>query len=147
AGPLPEPGASVAAPREPQSFAEVIALLAERREAILQAHLVNSAHLVRFEPGRIEIRPTERAPATLANRLGSLLSEWTGRRWVVAISAEPGEPTLGEQQAAASAATRAEITAHPLVQAVMQAFPGATIEAVRDLSAPAETLNDGDDPA
>ncbi len=152
AGALPEPGAAAASMPEPQSFGEVVALLAERRETILQAHLVNSAHLVRFEPGRIEIRPNERAPANLANRLGTLLSEWTGRRWVVAISGEPGEPTLGEQQAAAAAAMRAGIVAHPLVQAAMQAFPGATIEAVRDLGAPAEalnaeTLNDGDDPA
>jgi DNA polymerase-3 subunit gamma/tau len=133
-----------AAPPEPQSFAEIVALVAERREAILQAHLQNSVHLVRFEPGRLEIRPGEHAPRDLANRLGALLSEWTGRRWVVAISGEPGEPTLGEQAAAAKARERAEVAAHPLVQAAMAAFPGAAIEAVRDLGAAIETVTDGE---
>jgi len=126
------------------SFAAVVALLAERREAILQAHLKNNVHLVRFEPGRIEIRPDEHAPRTLANRLGALLSEWTGRRWVVAISSEPGEATLAQQEAAADRRERAEVTAHPLVQAVMANFPGATIEAIRDLAAAIDTPTDGE---
>ncbi len=128
----------------PESFAAVVTLLGERREAILQAHLKNNVHLVRFEPGRLEIRPDEHAPRNLANRLGALLSDWTGRRWVVAISSEPGEPTLAEQEAAADRRERAEVTAHPLVQAVMAAFPGATIEAIRDLSAPVEPPAEGE---
>jgi DNA polymerase-3 subunit gamma/tau len=136
--------AAAAPPPEPQSFAEIVALVAERREAILQAHLQNNVHLVRFEPGRLEIRPAEHAPRDLANRLGALLSEWTGRRWVVAISGEAGEPTLGEQAAAAKARAQAEVAAHPLVQAAMAAFPGATIAAVRDLGGEIETPDDGE---
>ncbi len=138
---LPEP---VEAAPVPDSFAAVVALLGERREAILQAHLRNNVHLVRFEPGRIEIRPDDHAPRTLANRLGALLSDWTGRRWVVAISSEPGEPTLAELEAAAERRERTAVTAHPLVQAAMAAFPGATIEAVRDLSAAIDPPTDGE---
>ena len=126
----PQPQPQPAAP-QPQSFAEVVALCGERREAILQAHLRNNLHLVQFEPGRIEIRPGEHAPANLANRLGAALSQWTGRRWIVAVSGAAGDPTLGEQAAAAARAERAEIAAHPLVRAVLASFPGATIEAVR----------------
>jgi DNA polymerase-3 subunit gamma/tau len=128
----------------PESFAAVVTLLGERREAILQAHLKNNVHLVHFEAGRIEFRPDEHAPRTLANRLGALLSEWTGRRWVVAISGEPGEPTLAQQEAAADRQERAEVNAHPLVQAAMAAFPGATIEAIRDLAAAVEPPTDGE---
>ncbi|MEX0815677.1 MAG: DNA polymerase III subunit gamma/tau, partial [Dongiaceae bacterium] len=130
--PQSQPQPQPAAP-QPQSFAEVVALCGERREAIMQAHLRNNLHLVQFEPGRIEIRPGEHAPANLANRLGAALSQWTGRRWIVAVSGAAGEPTLGEQAAAAARAERAEIAAHPLVQAVLSSFPGATIEAVRGL--------------
>jgi len=128
----------------PESFAEIVTLLGERREAILQAHLKNNVHLVRFEPGRLEFRPDEHAPRTLANRLGALLSEWTGRRWVVAISGEPGEPTLAAQEAATDRRERAEATAHPLVQAALATFPGATIEAIRDLATAAEPTTDGE---
>jgi DNA polymerase-3 subunit gamma/tau len=128
----------------PESFAEIVTLLGERREAIVQAHLKNNVHLVRFEPGRLEFRPDEHAPRTLANRLGALLSEWTGRRWVVAISGEPGEPTLAAQEAAIDRRERAEATAHPLVQAALATFPGATIEAIRDLATAAEPTTDGE---
>jgi DNA polymerase-3 subunit gamma/tau len=128
----------------PESFLDVVTLLGERREAILQAHLKNNVHLVHFEVSRIEFRPDEHAPRNLANRLGALLSEWTGRRWVVAISGEPGDPTLVQQEAAADRQERAEVNAHPLVQAAMAAFPGATIEAIRDLATAVEPPTDGD---
>jgi DNA polymerase-3 subunit gamma/tau len=141
-------GASVAAPEvetpapaaaetpAPQSFAEMVALFAARREGILHAHLVRDVHAVRFEPGRIEFRPAPSAPRDLANRVGQKLGEWTGRRWVIAVSAEPGQPTIAEQQAEARRRERETVSRHPLVQAVLTHFPGATIEAIRDLAAP-----------
>jgi DNA polymerase-3 subunit gamma/tau len=115
----------------PESFAAAVALVAERREALLHTHLTSHVHLVAFEPGRIEIRPTEAAPADLANSLGRRLSEWTGARWVVAVSGEPGEDTLAEQAAAIERAEKEAAAADPLVRAVLDTFPGATIEAVR----------------
>ena len=47
---------------DPRSFEEVVALVGTRKEALLQAHLYKNAHLVRFEPGRIEFRPDDHAP-------------------------------------------------------------------------------------
>jgi DNA polymerase III subunit gamma/tau len=117
----------------PQNFAEVVALFDRRREALLRSHLFANVHLVRFEAGRIELRPTEGAPRDLANRLGKLLSDWTGERWVVSVSQNEGEPTLREQAAARDETLRHEAAAHPLVRAVLDAFPGARIEAVRDI--------------
>ena len=123
-------------PPSPQSFDEVVALFDERREAVLRAHLLNNVHLVRFEPGRIEFRPTEGAPQNLANRMGQLLSEWTGARWVVSVSREAGAATLREQAEQRLAGLRNEAAQHPLVRAVMETFPGAVIEAVRELAQP-----------
>ncbi len=127
--PAAPPSASLAP--MPGSFAEAVALFAERREVLLNAHLVNHAHLVRFEPGRIELRPAEGAPKDLANSLGRRLTEWTGERWVVTVSGEPGEPTLGTQAVEAERAEKEAAAADPLVRAVLDTFPGATIEAVR----------------
>ena len=70
----------------PQNFGEVVALFDQRREALIRSHLWSHVHLVAFEPGRIEFRTQEAAPRDLANRLGQLLGEWTGTRWVVAVS-------------------------------------------------------------
>ena len=91
------PPAAPALDPPPQSFAEVVALFERRREALLRSHLVSNVHLVSFEPGRIEFRPAEGAPRDLANRLGQLLGEWTGMRWVVAVSQAAGAPTLATQ--------------------------------------------------
>ena len=114
------------------SFRDVAALVAERREPTLHAHLVHSVHLVRFAPPVIELRPQPEAPRDLAARLSGLLQNATGTRWTIALSAAPGEPTLAEQGVAADTARRSTAATHPLVQAIMAAFPGARIEAVHD---------------
>ena len=116
----------------PQSFAEVVALFDKRREAVLRSHLAAHLHLVHFEPGRIEFRPAPGAPRDLANRLGQLLSEWTGARWLIAVSEAEGEPTLRQRQEQREAELRNGVAAHPLVRAVLETFPGATIAAVRE---------------
>jgi DNA polymerase-3 subunit gamma/tau len=124
----------------PQTFLDVITLFDKRREALIRAHLREHVHLIAFEPGRIEFRPTEGAPGNLANRVSQLLSEWTGNRWLVACSEQEGhgEPTLREQEECRKRELRSEVAAHPLVRAVLETFPGAMIAAVRDRLAPSE---------
>jgi len=122
----------------PQSFAEVVALFDKRREPVIRSHLLSQLHLVHFEPGRIEFRPAAGAPRDLANRLGQLLSEWTGMRWLIAVSEAEGEPTLREQEQRRERDLYGEVASHPLVRAVLETFPGATIAAIRDRFAAAE---------
>jgi DNA polymerase-3 subunit gamma/tau len=116
------------------SFRDVTALVAEKREAMLHAHLVHSVHLVRFAPPVIELRPQPGAPKDLAARLGTLLTEATGTRWTIALSTAEGEATIAEQGSAADAARRMAAADHPLVRAIMDAFPGARIDTVHDTS-------------
>jgi DNA polymerase III subunit gamma/tau len=130
----------------PQSFAEVVLLFDQKREALLRSHLSSHVHLVAFEPGRIEFRPEPGAPPDLANRLMQLLGEWTGSRWVVAVSQAAGAPTLAQAEARRDGALRHEVAAHPLVRAVLEAFPGATIAAVRQRFAAPEA-GDADEAA
>ena len=117
----------------PKGFREAVAIAGEGRPA-LHAHLIHSVQCVRFGEQRIEIRVTPDAPRDLAARFGTALSEATGARWTIALSNEPGEPTLAEQGRSADAGRREDARQHPLVQAVLAAFPGAMIEAVRDRS-------------
>jgi DNA polymerase III subunit gamma/tau len=130
----PPPASSVEHDPMPQSFAEVVALFDKRREAVIRSHLRERVHLIAFEPGRIEFRPAEGAPANLANRISQLLGEWTGERWLVAPAkaSTGGEPTLREQEERRERDVRNEVAAHPLVQAVLETFPGATVTAVRE---------------
>ncbi len=132
----PEPAPRPELPN-PTSFLEVLELFEQHREAQLRVHLYANVHLVRFEPGRIELRPTEAAPQNLSNRLGQLLTEWTGRRWVVSVSDEPGRATLREEHEAREREMTNAAAQDPLVRAVLDAFPGARIESVREIEDPA----------
>ena len=122
------------------SFRDVTALVAEKREAMLHAHLIHSVHVVRFAPPVIELRPQPEAPKDLAARLGALLTEATGTRWTIALSTAEGEPTVAEQGTAADSARRTAAADHPLVRAIMDAFPGARIDTVHDTAADAYGL-------
>ena len=124
--PLPE-GAPTASLR---TLEDVVALCEPRSE--LRVNLEHNVHLVHLEPGRIEIRPTARAPRTLANDLQQKLRSATGERWTVSIASQGGAPTLAEQKQAAKSARFEAVSQEPMVRAVLDRFPGAEIVAVRD---------------
>ena len=113
-------------------YDDVVGLFDEKREGILTAHLRQDVHLVDFSPNRIEFRPGPMAPKDLANRMGRMLSDWTGDRWIVSVSDAEGAPTLAEQEAAIEAARMDAANKTPLVNAVKEAFPGAKVIKVVD---------------
>jgi DNA polymerase-3 subunit gamma/tau len=130
-----------------ESFDAVVELFKEKKEGILFTHLINDVHLVNFEVGRIELRPTPKAPHDLPNRVAACLNKWTGARWLVSVSGDLGAPTLKEQAQAAEAELKLRAAEHPQVKAVLDAFPGATIDAVRDLKASVESESAEDEAA
>jgi len=132
AAPTPSPVKS------PQSFLDVVRLFEENRELGIQTQLYNSVHLVKFEQGRIEIRPTEHAPRDLASKTMGFLTQWTGARWVVSISQETGDATLAEQDNAARQRLMDAAEQLPVVRAVKESFPGAVIRKVTPRTALAE---------
>jgi DNA polymerase-3 subunit gamma/tau len=120
---------------------EDIALLASQNHApVLKVHIENDIHLVRLETangmGRLEFRPSSRAPRTLAGDLQQKLRDWTGLRWSVSVTSEGGAPTLAEQKKNAKAARIESVMQAPMVRAVLDRFPGAEIVAVRDVETP-----------
>jgi DNA polymerase-3 subunit gamma/tau len=135
-GAVPAPVQAVMPPLRIETFDALVELFKEKKEGILLTHLINDVHLVHFELGRIDIRPTPRAPADLPTRIAACLHKWTGARWLISISGDLGAPTLKEQAQAAEAEMKRRASEHPLVKAVLDAFPGATIETVRDLKLP-----------
>ena len=116
---------------EPTSLSDVAALAHQRRDLKLVNALEEQVRLVRFGAGHIELRLLEGAPVGLANDLGAKLTEWTGARWIVAVSDEEGEETLRDQVSRNRARELEEIMAHPSVQAVFEHFPDAEITDVR----------------
>jgi DNA polymerase-3 subunit gamma/tau len=114
------------------SFDDLVALAGEKRDLTLKSALERDVRLVRFEDGKLEIALEPGATQVLAGELSKKLNAWTGRRWMVVISAEPGAPTLRAQAEARNAELKDGVRADPLVQAVLAKFPGAEIVAVRE---------------
>jgi len=125
------------------SFEELIALAAEKRDITMKLALERDVRLVRFEDGRLEIALEPTAAKTLAHDLSRKLVSWTGNRWLVVISAEQGAPTLRAQTEARQAEIERGVQADPLVQAVLNRFPGAKIVGV---TAPAAGADESEVP-
>ena len=139
--PTPQPTAQLAepAPADPQSFADLVAMFMQRREALLGAHLKADVHPVSFELGRIQWHQTDHAPRDLPSRVADLLQRWTGRRWMIAVVQQPGgQLTLAQQEADANRKRTNAAAVHPLVQALLAAFPESRIETVRGRFDPTE---------
>ncbi|HEY4274779.1 MAG TPA: DNA polymerase III subunit gamma/tau [Rhizomicrobium sp.] len=130
AAPMPD-GAPVM-----KGLEDIAALALKNGAPVLKVHIENDMHLVKLEPGRLEFRPSARAPRSLAGDLQQRLRDWTGVRWTVSISNEAGQPTMAEQKRSAKAARIESVMQAPVVRAVLDRFPGAEIVAVRDVEAP-----------
>jgi DNA polymerase-3 subunit gamma/tau len=138
---MPQPQAEGAPTTQLRTLEDMVALAAKNNAPMLRVALENYVHLVSLEPGRFEFRPHPRAPRTLAGDLQQKLKDWTGERWSVSVSNQPGQPTLAEQKQAAKTARFEAAAQDPMVRAVLDRFPGAEIVAVRqavaeDVAAP-----------
>ena len=121
-----------------QNFEDLVALAGEKRDLAIKSALERDVRLVRFEDGRLEIGLESSAPKTFTGELSKKLGDWTGRRWMVIVSAEPGLPSLYAQAQTRKAELKDGVRGDPLVQAVLARFPGAEIVDVRPpASAPA----------
>jgi DNA polymerase-3 subunit gamma/tau len=116
-----------AAPLALGSFEALIALAQEKRDIAVKMALERDVRLVHFEEGQLEIALGDNAPRSLVHDLQRKLTAWTGRRWIVVVSKEQGAPTLREQASDREAELKRKVMDDPLVQAVLNRFPGATI--------------------
>ena len=136
--PAPAPSVAVRLHR----LEDVVALAADKRDIQLKTALERDVRLVRFEAGSIEFSLAPGASHALPQTLMRKLQEWTGERWIVALSRDPGAPSLKEQSDAREREARSEVVADPLVKSVLDAFPGARIVAVRRPDMTPEALPD-----
>jgi DNA polymerase-3 subunit gamma/tau len=126
-----QPAPATPPPVAVQSFPDLIALAAEKRDLATKTALERDVRLVRFEDGRLEIALEPSARKTLVNDLSRKLNEWTNRRWMVVVSADAGAPTMRAQADAQRVELEQGVRTDPLVQAVLARFPGAEIVGVR----------------
>jgi DNA polymerase-3 subunit gamma/tau len=131
--PAPEAQSAPAALRI-TSFPQLVALAGEKRDLLTKGALETDMRLVRIEDGRLEVALERSAARMLVNDLSRKLEQWTGRRWTVIVSNEPGQPTLRSQNEVAKNQRERAAEADPRVQEVLTRFPGAKVVEVRKLA-------------
>jgi DNA polymerase-3 subunit gamma/tau len=143
--PAEEPVASLNEPEQPTlaigTFEQIVALAAEKRDITMKMALERDVRLVRCEDGQLEIAVEPNAPKTFVHDLQRKLTAWTGKRWIVVVSKEQGAPTVRAQMDARQAEIEVSVQSDPLVQSVLNRFPGAKIVGVTQ-NAPEEGIPD-----
>ncbi|WP_426240530.1 DNA polymerase III subunit gamma/tau [Pararhizobium sp. DWP1-1-3] len=121
-----------AEPKVPvRSVSDLAELCGTNRDIKLKTLVRGFVRLVNLEPGRLEINLPEDAPKTLVAELQKKLEDWTGIRWMVILSREPGAPTLLEAETQAQEKRVSDARQDPDVAAILAKFPGAKITDVR----------------
>jgi DNA polymerase-3 subunit gamma/tau len=92
----------------------------------LQLH--DHVGLVRYAYGELVVKPLKPLGPDFARELAAAAKTATGISWTVTFSDEGGEPSLREKEAMAEERVRSEVLSEPNVQAVLEAFPEATLE-------------------
>jgi len=133
---MPSAGVGLEPSANLKSFEDMLALIDRRRDIRLKLDVERFIRPISFRPGAIEYEPAPGSPSDLAQRLVMRLKEWTGERWLLSTQGGGGAESLWERQKREERETRAEIEAHPFVQSVMSAFPGAEIIGIRQTLQP-----------
>jgi DNA polymerase-3 subunit gamma/tau len=88
---------------------------------------------VSFGDNKLEIGLAEGAPQSFLGDLAEALKNWTGQRWMISLVSGAEAQTLNELAAEREVARRSDASQNSTVQALMKAFPGASITQVRSL--------------
>ena len=123
---------------QPQNFAELIELAGSKRDLPVKHALENDVRPISFEVGRIEITLTDQADRAIVSLLSTRLKQWTGRNWLISMASEQtrekAPKTIRETREAKKHQLFEAARQDPIVRAVFEAFPDATLENVREIN-------------
>jgi DNA polymerase III subunit gamma/tau len=114
------------------SFADLIALVVEKRDVKLKGDLERFVRPIRVSPGQVELALEQGASPGLPGELSRKLEAWTGKRWIISVARDGGEKPLALQRKDARESAFREAREDATVQEILKRFPGAAIIDVRD---------------
>jgi len=122
------PQATPQAFANPRTYAELVALAGEKRDVLVKIALEQSLRPVSIGDGRLEVALVENADPGIIQTLSARLKLWTNRQWMITLKTDAQHvPTMREQREERQEAVRQEAHQDPLVQAILETFPGATV--------------------
>ncbi|RYZ68128.1 MAG: DNA polymerase III subunit gamma/tau, partial [Proteobacteria bacterium] len=131
--PAPAAAPVVAAPApnafaNPRTYADLVALAGEKRDILVKHALESALRPVSIGDGRLEVALVQGADPAIIQNLMAKLKLWTGRQWVISLANDAAHvPTMREQRDVHLEAARDEAHQDPLVQAILDTFPGSTV--------------------
>ncbi len=111
-----------------KSIADMAKLAREKREMLLAFNIENHIRPIEITNGKLVCSFTDAAPDKLSFDLTKFLTANTGINWVIETKSEGGTKTQSEVKEEKKNQQLAELKAHPVVGAVLNAFRGAKIE-------------------
>jgi DNA polymerase-3 subunit gamma/tau len=112
----------------PRTYAELIALAGEKRDLMVKHALESSLRPVSIAEGRLEVALVEGADPAIIQTLSARLKTWTNRTWMITLAREAAHvPTIREQRQAQERTATEAAHQDPLVQAILETFPGAIV--------------------
>jgi DNA polymerase-3 subunit gamma/tau len=114
--------------RMPDSFRSLVEMIETSGKRLLAQQLHDQVGLVRFAPPELALKPRQPLGPDWPRDLAAVLKSATGSSWQVSLSDEASEPSLLEQEKMAEERVRADVLADPNVAAVLEAFPGGSLE-------------------
>lgn len=128
----------------PRTYADLVALAGEKRDLIVKHALESSLRPVSIGDARLEVALVPNADPGIIQLLSAKLKLWTNRQWMITLKTDAQHvPTLREQREERQEAVRQEAHQDPLVQAILETFPGATVRVtVKQEQVPIEAYAD-----
>jgi DNA polymerase-3 subunit gamma/tau len=112
----------------PRTYLELVALADAKRDVMLKLALDQQMRPVSCREKSIEVALVEGADKRVIQTLSARLREWTGQTWGVSVSTRPATgPTMRDVKDQHAAQAKAEAAEDPLVKAIVQMFPGASV--------------------
>jgi DNA polymerase-3 subunit gamma/tau len=113
----------------PRSYLELVALAGEKRDVLLKTALETQMRPVAFREKSIEVALVEGADPGIIQTLSRRLQQWTGQTWGVSVSMKAASgPTMRDVQDQHAEKVKSEAVEDPLVKAILETFPGATVK-------------------
>ena len=79
-----------------QILIDLISLCLKHKEMQLKYDLEKNVSLVKFSNGQMEFSFNENIDKNFIKNLSKKLFDWTGKRWIITLSKEKGQPTHQE---------------------------------------------------
>ena len=136
AAPLTAPVPASAPQIQVASFEDALQILGDQGELLAREALKFDARLVRFEQGRIALQDNVGVKPDQTHKLAKALRAATGEQWIVELVEEAGAEPIRAREQQQAAAERDAVSKHPIVAAVLTAFPNAAIVDIKNLNKP-----------